>query len=153
MCCQSYNLTILKRLTSTNEPATCFGAKRRCGDVAQKSNLRSLREKHRAHATAQGKAPLIGDVVMVQAEEKNRGKWPLGIARNHIVGTDGIVRGAIVRSGRSCIERAVQHLYPLELSRDRQRSHRADLNPQAQPFRPRRDVALAARLRVQNIAI
>ena len=56
-------------------------------------------------------------------EEKNRDKWPLGIAGNHIVGTNGIVRGAIVRSGRCRIERAVQHLYPLELSRDRPRSH------------------------------
>ena len=114
--------------------------------------MRSLREKHRAQATAQGKAPAIGDVVIVKAEERNRGKWPLGIAGNHIVDTDGIVRGVIVRSGRSRIERAVQHLHPLELSRDRPRSHLADLRSQAQPFRPRRDTALAARLRVQNIA-
>lgn len=117
-----------------------------------KEYLRSLREKHRGQATTQGNAPAIGDVVIVQAEERNRGKWPLGIVENVIVGTDGVVRGAVLRSGKSHIERAVQHLYPLELSCDRQRPHLAELNPQAQPFQPRRDAAVAARLRVQNIA-
>ncbi|XP_068749105.1 uncharacterized protein [Montipora capricornis] len=117
-----------------------------------KEYLRSLREKHRGQATAQGNAPAIGDIVIVQAEERNRGKWPLGIVENVIVGTDGVVRGAVLRSGKSHIERAVQHLYPLELSCDRQGPHLAELNPQAQPFQPRRDAAVAARLPVQNIA-
>ena len=52
----------------------------------------------------------------------------------------------------SRIERVVQHLHPLELSCDRLRSHPAELNPQAPPFRPRRDAAVAALLGVQNIA-
>ena len=79
----------------------------------------SLREKHRAQATAQGNAPAVGDVVMVQAEERNRGKWLLGIVKNLIVGTDGIVRGVVFHSGKSRTEQAVQLLYPLELSCDR----------------------------------
>ena len=79
-------------------------------------------------------------------------KWPLGIVENHIVGTDGIVKGAKLRSGKSRFERAVQHLYPLELSCDRLRPHLAELNPQAQPFRPRRVATVAARRRVQNNA-
>ena len=33
LCCQSYNLTVLKRLTFANEPTTCLSARRRCGDV------------------------------------------------------------------------------------------------------------------------
>ena len=40
---------------------------------------------------AQGNAPAIGDEVIVQAEERNRGKWPLDIVENVIVGTDGMV--------------------------------------------------------------
>ena len=67
-------------------------------------------------------------------KEQGQIKWPLGIVENHIVGTDGIVRGAVLRSGKSRFERAVQHLYPLELSCDRLRPHLAELNPQAQPF-------------------
>ena len=116
-----------------------------------KEYLRSLREKHRAQATAQGNAPAISDVVILQAEERNGGKWPLGIVENLIVGTDGVVRGAVLPSGKSRIERAVQHLYPIELSCDRPRPHLAELNPQARPFRPRRDAAVAAGLRVQKI--
>ena len=80
-----------------------------------KEYLRSLREKHRGQATAQGNAPAIGDVVIVQAEERNtvRDKWPLGVVENVIVGSDGIVRGAVLRSVKSHIERVVQHLCPL----------------------------------------
>ena len=151
MCCQSSNLTILKRLTSANEPSTCLSARRRCGDVGQRSTcaafarnivpMQPLRETHLLSVTF---------VVIVQAKERNRGKWPLGIVENLIVGTDGVVRGAVLRSGKSRIERAVQHLYPLEFSCDRPRPHLAELNPQARPFRPRRDAAVAARLRVQN---
>ena len=44
-----------------------------------KEYLRSRREKHRAQATAQGKAPAIKDVVTIRAEERNRcklnGRW------------------------------------------------------------------------------
>ena len=54
--------------------------------------------------------------------------------------------GSPVLNGQS------NRLYPLELSCDRQRPHPAELNPQAPPFRPRRDAAVAASLRVQNIA-
>ena len=89
----------------------------------------SLREKHRAQATAQGNAPAIGDVVMVRTEERNRGKWPLGIVEDLIVGTDGVVKGAILRPGKSRIERAVQHFYPLELSCNRRPPHLVELNP------------------------
>ena len=93
----------------------------------------------------------VEDVVIVQSQERNRGKWPLGIVEDLIVGTDGVIRGAVLRVGKSRIERAVQQLYPLELSCDRQRPHPTDLNPQAVPFRPRRDAAVAARLRVQEM--
>ena len=113
--------------------------------------LRSLRERHRAQTTNQRNSPTVGDVVIVQSQERNRGKWPLGIVEDLIVGTDGAIRGAVLRAGKSRIERAVQQLYPLELSCDRQRPHLTELNPQAVPFRPRRDAAVAARLRVQEM--
>ena len=71
---------------------------------------------------------------------------PLGIVEDLIFGIDGAIRGAVLRAGKSRIERAVQQLYPLELSCDRQQPHPAELlNPQAVPFRPRRDAAVAAR--------
>ena len=65
------------------------------------------------------------------------------------MGRDGIVRGAKLRAGKGVLERAVQHLYPLELSCDRTV---ARLNPEAPPYRPRRDAAVAARLRIADAA-
>ncbi|KAK3727323.1 hypothetical protein QZH41_006278 [Actinostola sp. cb2023] len=84
-----------------------------------KEYVRHLRERHSAKATGQGTAPVIGDVVIVKSDEKNRGRWKLGVVEQLITGRDGIVRGAKIRVGKRHLERAVQHLYPLELSCDR----------------------------------
>ena len=70
-----------------------------------KEYLRSLRERHCNKATVQGNAPAVGDVAIVQTQERKRGKWPLGIVEDLIVGTDGVVRGAALRYGKSRIER------------------------------------------------
>ena len=118
-----------------------------------KEYLRSLRERHRAQRGAGGDTPVVGDVVIIRTEDKNRGKWPLGIIESLIVGNDGAVRGAKLRVGKSNVERAIQQLYPLELSCDRRMPpSQAGMNPEAAPFRPRRDAAVAARLRVQDIS-
>lgn len=78
--------------------------------------------------------------------------WPLGIIENLIVGSDGVARGAKLRAGKSYVERAIKKLYPLELSCDRQLpASQAGMNPEAAPFRPKRDAAVAARLRLQEI--
>lgn len=114
--------------------------------------LRSLRERHGAQAGTGGDKPSVGDVVIFKSGERNRGKWPLGIVENLIVGNDGVVRGARLRAGKSHVERAVQHLYPLELSCDRQLPAPVRMNPEVAPFRPSRDAAVAARLRLQEIS-
>jgi len=80
-------------------------------------------------------------------------KWKLGIVEELIVGRDGVVRAVRLRAGKSYLERAVQQLYPLELSCDKVReAPRPPLNPDTSVFRPKRDAAVAARLRVQDIA-
>ena len=53
--------------------------------------------------------------------------------------------------GNSCVERPFQHLYPLELSYDRRLPTPVRMNPKVAPFRPRRDAAVTARLRLQEI--
>ena len=45
-----------------------------------------------------------------------------GNHREFDVGNGGVVRGAKLRAGKSYVERAIQQLYPLELSCDRQTS-------------------------------
>jgi hypothetical protein len=60
-------------------------------------------------------SPAVGEVVIVRSDEKNRGKWPLCIVQELFPGRDGIVRAIKLRCGRSHLERAAQHFYPLKL--------------------------------------
>ena len=87
--------------------------------------------------------------MIIQDESRNCNSWKLGIVERLIVGRDGIVRGAKLRAGKGVLERAVQQVYPLELSCDRTD---ARLNPEAELYRPRRDAAVAARLRIADAA-
>ena len=57
--------------------------------------------------------------MLIHGDERNRGKWNIGIVERLIPGKDGIVRAVKLRAGKSYLERAVQHLYPLELTCDR----------------------------------
>ena len=93
----------------------------------------------------------VGDVVIVRSDQRNRAKWPLAIVDKLILGKDGVVRAVKLRAGKPFLERPVQHLYPLELSYDLEKENRTPTNPKAPPFRPRRDAALAADLRVKDI--
>ena len=85
-------------------------------------------------------------------------EWPMGVVEELFTGRDGIVRAAKlraakVRAGRGFMERPIQHLYSLELSCDRNLTLYNDtpLNPTAMEFRPRRDAAVAARQRIEDI--
>ena len=111
---------------------------------------RALLEQHRLKY-GNSKNPLsLGDVLILKSEERNRNCWPLGIIEKLIAGRDGIVRAAKVRTQKTNLERAIQHLYPLELSCDRS-NDATPLNPTASPFRPRQDAAAAAELRILDI--
>ena len=89
--------------------------------------------------------------MIIKTEDKNRGKWPLGIIENLIIGNDGVVRGAKLRARKSYVERAIQQLYPLERLCDRQMTaSQAGMNPEVAPLRPRRDAAVAISLHVAD---
>ena len=91
-------------------------------------------------------------MVVIKSDERNRAQWKLGIVEELIIGRDGVTRGAKLRSGKSVLERPIQHLYPLELSCDNSvQNPPVPLNIEAQVFKPRRDAAEAARLRMQQI--
>ena len=114
-----------------------------------KEYIRSLRERHNKCGGEQTPHPSVGEVVIIQDESRDRNTWKLGIIEELIVGRDGIVRGAKLRAGRGILERAVQQLYPLELSVDRPPKPRLD--PVVPPFRPRRNAAAVANLRMQDM--
>ena len=67
-------------------------------------------------------------------------------------GKDNEVRVAKVRSSKSHLERAVQQLFPLELSCDpKPPTPPVVMNPQASVFQPRRDAAVAAQERLKEL--
>ena len=60
----------------------------------------------------------IRDVVIIKGKEQNRNLWRLGIVFELFKRKNGTVRAAKIRCGKSELERAVQHLYPLDLHSD-----------------------------------
>jgi hypothetical protein len=117
--------------------------------------LRALREQLRLKSGGTGSILAERDVVIIKSVERNRNHWPLGIIEKLIVGKDGCIRGAKVRTGKSVIEHAIQFLYPMELSCDKApcvfTTPTKSLDPSVQPFRPRRAAALKAEERMRNI--
>ena len=114
-----------------------------------KEYLKGLRERHNLKHDGTRTEPKIGDVVLIKGEEKNRGRWKLGVVVNIFPGTDGIVRAVELRSEKSILQRPIQLLYPLELSCDVKKSGKDDtLNVEAEEFRPRRNAAEIARIQI-----
>ena len=60
----------------------------------------------------------IGDVVLIKNEDRNRRKWKIGIVDKLYYGRDDVIRAVQLRSGKSFIQRPIQHHYPLELNCD-----------------------------------
>ncbi|XP_028404020.1 uncharacterized protein LOC114526635 [Dendronephthya gigantea] len=121
--------------------------------------VRGLRERHNLKHNNKRFSLKVGDVVIIRADERNRNKWKLGIVEDLIAGRDGVVRVAKLRAGKSHLERAIQHLYPLELSCDITKPEKEDdrdmdprLDPSVGEFRPKRDAAAAAAIRIRENA-
>ena len=86
----------------------------------------------------------------------------MGIITDVFPGPDNTVRAVQVKTSKSCLGRAVQHLYPLELSCDVDRdgvrrtngnlnTDNDKLNPEAAGFRPKRNAAAIAELKIIDI--
>ena len=91
--------------------------------------------------------------MIIRSEDKNRGKWQLGIVEQLYEGKDNAVQAVKLRAGKTHLERPIQHLYPLELTRDHQMQTPkppTQLSAEAPVFRPRRDAAIAAGLRIRD---
>ena len=131
---------------------------RRCKEVLWNrwsgEYLKSLRERHNMKHKSKQMNIKLGDVVLIQDAERNRGKWNMGIVVKLFQGRDGVVRAVRLRAGKSYLERAVQHLFPSELSCDQEQRVREDpsLNPRAREFRPVRRAAAVAAENIRLIA-
>ena len=70
--------------------------------------LRGLRKQHRLKHPGSQSTIAVGDVMLVKDDERNRGKWKMGIIVEVITGRDGIARAARMKTGTgSYLERAL----------------------------------------------
>ena len=104
--------------------------------------------KHKSHDIPISK----GDVVLIKDEEKNRGKWNIGIVQHINKGKDGNIHSVKLRCKKTILERAIQHLYPMELTC---LSYKAPkevvLDPNARDFSSKRNAAVAANERIKEV--
>ena len=76
--------------------------------------LTSLREYHKTTGTDTQKVN-VGDVVLIQ-DDTPRIDWRLAVIEELIVGNDGLVRAAHIRTARGRTNRPISKLCPLEVS-------------------------------------
>ena len=136
---------------------------KRCKDAAwnrwNKEYLRSLREKHNMKNSQRHMEIEIGDVVLIKGNDRHRGRWNIGIVEELHEGQDKVIRAVKRRSRKTYIERPIQFPYPLELSCDtwkRQKlvhqCSKQPLNANASEFKPRRNAAAIAEVRIRDAA-
>ena len=118
--------------------------------------LKSLRERHNMKCSKENHSPLsVGDVVLIKGDERNRSLWRMGIVQELIKGKDEVVRAAKIKCEKNVLERAVQHLYPLELQCDIQQEKEENKIKQVkaqEPTRTTRNAAAIARLKINDQA-
>jgi hypothetical protein len=116
--------------------------------------LKSLRERHNMKCKVEARLPLIaGDVVIIKGEEKNRNLWKIGVVTDLFTGKDGVCRAARVRCGKVILERALQHLYPMELHCDLTSKSKTTSEPEREEHeskRPGRLSAAVARINIRD---
>ena len=118
----------------------------------QRECLAVLRERHNLTHKASNFQLSSGDVVIVKADNKNCGTWPLAIVDQVFPGKDRVICAVQLKTANGILEHPVQHLYPLELQCDvAENTKETPLNPDAPEFRPKRDAATAAKLCIQQI--
>ena len=115
--------------------------------------LTSLRERHNLKHSKKESEVKVGEVVVIKGEERNRVQWNIGIITDVYPGKEGKVRAVKLRAGKSYLEQAVQHLYPLEISCDITPStEEPTMNVNAEKFRLRRNASEIARIKITDLA-
>lgn len=79
-----------------------------------------LREFHKTSGQ-QGDIVAKGDIIQIHDDNLPRNRWLLGVVEDLIVGNDGQVRAARVKSRSGMTTRPIAKLYPLELHETRRR--------------------------------
>lgn len=110
--------------------------------------VKSLKEQHHKSGRSPASHPSNGDLVIARDETQNRNQWKLAIVTNLIVGRDGAVRAAKIRTSKGTLEHAIQHLYSLELSC----ATNSRLNPADPEFHWKPQIDAATALHIRDIS-
>ena len=82
--------------------------------------------------------------MLIKEEERNQGKWKMGKVDELITGRDGVEKSAKLQPGKSHLEWATEHLYPLALTCDRQtKGPKNKPKPDATEFAPQWETCLS----------
>ena len=68
--------------------------------------------------TTMHKSIMPGDVAVIKWDNKNCGKWNMGIVTKIFQGIDDEIRAVELRAGTEKLEGSIQYLFLLELSCD-----------------------------------
>ncbi|CAJ0605947.1 unnamed protein product [Cylicocyclus nassatus] len=115
----------------------------RSWDVWQKEYLSVLAEREavRAKTRSSMKLPRVGEVVLVK-EDAPRSSWPLGLILELHTSNDGNIRSARIRTGkRRVVDRAVNHLLPLEVVAESEEPSQGDCQRSAKAQHRHRGVS------------
>ena len=108
-------------------------------------HLKALREQHNLKHKPHDIQVSKGDVVLIKGEEKNRGKWNIGIVQYINKGKNGNIRSVKLRCKMAILERTIQYLYSIELTCSNYEAPKdLALDPNARDFSPKRNAAVAA---------
>ena len=115
--------------------------------------LKTLRERQNLRSKAKKNQLSKGYVVLIQGDQKNRGRWNIGIVMKLNRGTDGTVRSARIKCEKSMLKRTIQHLCPMDLSCDlttETGENSASLNVNAREYILERTAVVAAKLQIRD---
>ena len=81
-----------------------------------KEYLLELRQNHKVRNDTRDMNINVGDVVLIHADNVKRNKWKLGKIEEIIVGNDGRIRGAKLKTATGYLKRPLQKMFPLEIT-------------------------------------
>ena len=131
--------------------------------------LTALPERHNmTHKTKVVKID-IEDMVIMKGEDRRRGKWKIGTAKELYQGKDQEIQSVQIKTAKGCLERPIQLLYPLEVYCNEITSDNAvpkteevprngdnqskpdELNVNASEFRPKRTAPIIGSIKMNNM--
>ena len=126
---------------------TLFLVKKQYGKGGPKNTSKHSERHNMRRKTTIHKRIKPSDVVLIKADNKNRGKWNMGIVTKLFQENGDEIRSVELRAGKDKLKRAMQNLFKLELSCDINRQPDDQLNVNVKELWVTRNPAAAADLR------